>query len=81
MTLARSSDPKVHVERFGGRWLTVFNDSPTRRTATITLVGLKAGTARELVRGGRITLVGGKATITLEAEDVAVLELEGTPRR
>ena len=36
VTLARSSDERVYVERFGTRYLTVFNDSPDRRTVTIT---------------------------------------------
>lgn len=76
VTLARSGDPRIYVERFGGKYLTVFNDSATRRTATITLVGLKAKAARELVRGGEVKFTGGKADITLEAEDVAVLELK-----
>ena len=76
VTMARSSDPRIYVERFGGKYLTVFNDSATRRTATITLVGLKAKAARELVRGGEVKFTGGKAEITLEAEDVAVLELK-----
>jgi len=76
ITLARSSDPKVHVERFGRRYLTVFNNSPAARTVTIALVGLKAAAARELVRGGRVTFTAGKAEITLTAEDVAVLDLE-----
>ena len=77
ITLARSSDPRVYVERFGAKYLTVFNDSPAARTATITLVGLKAATARELVRGGQITFTGGKARVTLAPEDVAVLDLTG----
>ena len=69
----------MHVERFGPErsrtYLTVFNDSPTRRTATITLTGLTAQKARELVSGEKITFVAGKARVTLEPEDVAVLEL------
>ena len=76
VTLARSSDPKVHVERFGEKYLTVFNNSAAARTATITLVGLKATAARKLIRGGIITFTGGEAKVALEAEDIAVLELE-----
>jgi len=79
VTLARSSDPKVHVERFGRvrsqTYLTVFNDSPTSRTATITLAGLTAQRARDLVGDRSITFTANKAQITLDAEDVAVLEL------
>ena len=76
VTLARSSDPKVYVERFGRRHLTVFNDSPERRTVTITLDGLKAAAGRELVRGGKIAWKDAKASLSLEAEDVAVIELD-----
>jgi len=81
ITLARSSDPKVYVERFGStspRYLTVFNDSPQRRTATITLTeGRVPWSSRELVQGGTITWeVEGKTDISLDAEDVAVIELQ-----
>ena len=76
VTRARSSDPRVYVERFGTKYLTVFNDSAEPKTATITLVGLKAAAARELVRGKKIELKDAKATLTLDAEDVAVLELD-----
>jgi len=75
ITLARSSDPKVRVERFGDRILTVFNDSPEPRTPTLTLDGLAATTSRDLLTGKPIAWQHGKATLTLEAEDLAVLEL------
>lgn len=78
ITLARSSEPQVHVERFGNgspRYLTVFNDSPQRRTATITIEGNAPASSRELVSGRTVEWQAGKTTLTLEAEDVAVLEL------
>lgn len=80
ITLARSSDPKVYVERFGStspRYLTVFNDSPQRRTTTITLTEGKApASSRELVQGGTITWENGKTNVSLDGEDVAVIELQ-----
>ena len=83
ITLARSSDPKVYVERFGAgsRWyLTVFNDSPQRRTATITLTEGKAPTSsRELVSGRAVTWEHLRTAIALEGEDVAVIELTDRP--
>jgi len=83
ITLARSSDPKVYVERFGAgsRWyLTVFNDSPQRRTAAITLTeGKVPASSRELVKGGTIRWENSKAAIALEGEDVAVIELTDRP--
>lgn len=78
ITQARSSDPRVCVERFGAkgpRYLTVFNDSRERRTATITLEGSAPASSRELVSGRTIEWNQGKATIPLEGEDVAVIEM------
>jgi len=72
---ARSSDERVHVERFGERYLTVFNDSAERRTATIALEGEAPASSRELVSGKAVDWRDGKTTLTLEGEDVAVVEL------
>ncbi|MFW6163935.1 MAG: hypothetical protein ACODAJ_14290, partial [Planctomycetota bacterium] len=73
ITLARSSDPKVTVERFGDRFLTVFNHSPAPGTATVTLDGLQPGNSHDLVTGRAVVWRGGQTTITLQGEDVAVL--------
>ena len=81
VTLARTNDRKVHVERFGGRYLTVFNDSPERRTAMIALDGLTATSTRELVRGDAVVWKDNRCTITLASEDVAVLDLGPTKRK
>ena len=75
ITLARSSNAKVYVERFGEQILTVFNDSTDRRTATITLDGLQAASAKELLTGNAIAFTNGAAQVALDGEDVAVLEL------
>jgi hypothetical protein len=75
ITLARSSDQRVYLERFGERYLTVFNDSADRRTAAITLEGDAPASSRELVGGKAIEWRDGKATVTLDGEDVAVIEL------
>ncbi len=81
ITLARSSDEHVYLERFGPRCLTVFNDSPERRTATITLDGYRPAApgklgSRELLSGRSVSWQDHKTTLTLDGEDVAVLELE-----
>jgi hypothetical protein len=79
VTGAASSDPRVYVERFGDRYLTVFNDSSERRTVEIALdPPTPAGQreTRELVGGGSITWRDGRASLTLEGEDVAVIELK-----
>ena len=43
--------------------------------SNVTLAGLTAKAARELVRDRKVGFAGGKASFDLEAEDVAVLEL------
>ena len=75
ITRARSDDEHVYVERFGTRYLTVFNDSPDRRTATIRLEGPAPATSRELITGRTITWTGGQTAVSLDGEDVAVIEL------
>jgi hypothetical protein len=98
VTLATSSDPKVYVERFGKKYLTVFNDSPDRKTVTITLEGAVPDVSHERVTGKEIQwtekrrcpietffsgLSGGRpkptveatTQITLDAEDVAVIDM------
>lgn len=75
VTRARSDNPKVYVERWGEKLLTVFNDSGAKQAAAITLDGPAPPAARELVRGGNLAWRDGKATLTLDAEDVALIEL------
>jgi hypothetical protein len=76
ITNARSSDEKVYVERFGARYLTVFNDSTEQRKVRITLDGIAApGAGRDLVRGTEVTWQHGKTALTLGGEDVAVIDL------
>jgi hypothetical protein len=80
VTGATSSDPHVCLERFGDRYLTVFNDSPERRTAEITLEApLAAGVqaTRELVHSATLQWHEARTSITLDGEDVAVVELRG----
>jgi len=79
LTHARSNDERVCVERFGERLLTVFNDSPQRRTATIALEGPlrpdAPAEARELLSGKPVACRAGAIELTLDGEDVAVVEL------
>jgi len=76
VTGARSSDDKVYVERFGDRYLTVFNDSSERRTATVRLELPAPSASRELVTQTPVRWSDGAATLTLPAEGVAVIELK-----
>lgn len=75
VTQAASSDTHVHVERFGDRYLTVFNDSTQARTVTVTLHAGAPATSRELVSGRAVSWHENKTSLTLQGEDVAVLEL------
>jgi len=75
ITLAGTNDEQVHVERFGRRYLTVFNDSSKPRAVTVTLAGLAAASCKELVTGRRLAWRSGACSITLAGEDVAVLDL------
>jgi hypothetical protein len=78
ITLARSSDANVYVERFGDRYLTVFNDSAQERTVTVELDPAfrdAASSTPELVGGETISWSDGRARMTLEAEDIAVIDL------
>lgn len=78
VTLARSREPAVYVERFGRQapwYLTVFNDSGQSRRVTLELEGPPPSTCRELVRSRPVLWSQGHATLELEAEDVAVLEM------
>ena len=80
VTRARCDDEHVYVERFGaadrgGRYLTVFNDSPERRTVTVACEDAAAAPGRELLRGQTVAWRDGRTTLSLEAEDVAVIEL------
>lgn len=73
ITRARCDDEHVYVERFGDRYLTVLNDSPTQRTATITIEGPAPSACRELVTGRSLDWDGNRLRLALKAEDVAVL--------
>jgi hypothetical protein len=80
VTRARCDDEHVYVERFGaadrgGCYLTVFNDSPERRTVTVACEDAAAAPGRELLRGQTVAWRDGRTTLSLEGEDVAVIEL------
>ncbi|OGV61975.1 MAG: hypothetical protein A3K19_30515 [Lentisphaerae bacterium RIFOXYB12_FULL_65_16] len=78
--LARSSDPKVYIERFGDTYLTVFNDKPEASDVTITREGAAPAACQELLSGNAVSWTatadraGATATLRLEAEGVAVLD-------
>jgi hypothetical protein len=78
ITRARSDDPSIVVERFGERYLTVFNPTASPVTTSIALdAPPRSPTARDLVTGKPVPWSDRKARLTLDAEDVAVLDLGG----
>lgn len=57
-------------------FFTVFNDNPERRTIWIELDRDNPKSARELVRGWNVTWRNQRTSLTLEGEDVAVIQLD-----
>ncbi|MHC4112439.1 MAG: hypothetical protein ACYSUY_15315 [Planctomycetota bacterium] len=76
ITLAHSSDRHIYVERFGSRYFTIFNDSAQRRTVTITLEKNAPATSHELVHDKTIKWDNRKTVLTLDGENVAVIDIE-----
>lgn len=85
ITLAKTSDPKVYVERYGGRLFTVFNDSGRASEATVAFDAslfsgkLKRATAVSAITGKALgTLDQTRRTLTLRLapEECAVVELK-----
>ncbi len=79
VTLARSSDPDVTVERFGKDRFTLYNRSATEKKARITFdlkrLGLKATNARDLVAGQGLPLSAGAIKVSLPAGDVTAVQI------
>ncbi|MCL2347404.1 MAG: hypothetical protein FWC50_04005 [Planctomycetaceae bacterium] len=77
LTLATSSDPSVHVERFGfdatKMYFTVFNDSPEKKTVTLQFQHPYT-TFKDLVSGKTEKIDRGTLKLTLPPEGIAVLE-------
>jgi len=79
ITQAVSSDADVYVERFGDRYLTLFNDSPQRRTVTVRRENhAPPARSRDLVTGQTVIWRSGSTTLTLDGEDVAVIDLNAS---
>ena len=76
VTLAHSSDSHVYVERFGDRLLTIFNDSPERRTVSIRLERDTPKISRELTHGRTVMWSDKQTELTLDGEDVAIIEIK-----
>jgi hypothetical protein len=75
ITRARSEDPRVYVERFGTRYLTVLNDSPEQRKVTLVLDSQTSTSSRELLSDQPVPWSQGRTLLTLGGEDVKVIDL------
>lgn len=75
ITRAHLDKEGIHVERFGDRYLTVFNDTDRRQDVTLTVEATTGGDISNLVSGRAVPLRGRGITVVLESEDVAVLRL------
>jgi len=75
VTGARSEDEGVYVERYGERYLTVFNDTDRPQDASISVDAGATGPALDLVTGRTVNFQNGKVTLALGPEDVAVLQI------
>jgi hypothetical protein len=76
ITGVTSSDERVYVERFGDRYLTVFNDSPDRRRTTLSTSEPTPAASHDLVSGKELPWVNGSIMLELEGEEVAVITLK-----
>lgn len=77
ITNARSSHPRVYVERFGNRYFTVFNDTSEKTRVLVTFdPDVEIGPSiRELLRGTAHPVQNRQVELTLEGEGVAVLDV------
>ncbi|MBN2376376.1 MAG: hypothetical protein JXD22_08240 [Sedimentisphaerales bacterium] len=75
ITLAKTNDENVYLERFGKKYLTVFNDSRVQKKVKITLSNPLTQKTAELVTSTTFSWQKGQAEISLEADDVALIEL------
>ena len=75
ITQARSTSEHVHVERFGERYLTVFNGRAVPCTAGVILDGECPDTSLELVKGQAIKWQNHRVELSLDGEDVAVIQI------
>ena len=76
ITHARTNNDSVYVERFGNRYLTVFNDSPQRQQVLVSTDFDLPGTCKDLVSAQSLDTSNNTLSLTLHAETVAVIDLQ-----
>ncbi len=75
VTRAESSDDNVYIERFGDRYLTLFNDSHELRRVTVRLSDRAVKQVSLLLRGTKVDVVDNSFSISLPSEDLAVVDV------
>ncbi|MBN1506538.1 MAG: hypothetical protein JW955_06820 [Sedimentisphaerales bacterium] len=75
VTGAYTDEESVYVERYGQRYLTIFNNTDRPQEASLTIGSRVTGPSTDLVTDRFVTFKNGKTTITLGPEDVAVLQM------
>jgi len=75
ITRARADNEGVYVERYGDRYLTVFNDTGRPQRVSVTLDMSTVGEVSELVGGQTVSLRNNQIALSLDPEEVAVLQL------
>jgi hypothetical protein len=76
LTQAHSNSDRVHVERFGERYLTVLNSSEESCMAEITLEGECPDTSMDLVHHRTIQWQNHQTRFSLPGGDVAVIQIK-----
>ena len=72
---ARTDTPNVCIERFGTRYVTVFNAGGAATEVIVRLDDKNVAQCRELVSEKTLPVKDGHVSLSLGAEDVAVLDL------
>jgi len=75
ITAARADNEGIYVERYGEKYMTVFNDTGRPQEVSIVTDTGATGPVPDLVTGRTVSFQDGKATLTLGPEDVAVLQM------
>jgi hypothetical protein len=76
ITHARTDSDSVYVERFGKRYLTVFNDSPQRQHVLVSTDFDLPNNCQELISAQSLTPANNTLALTLQPETVAVIDLQ-----
>lgn len=75
VTLARADRDGVCVERYGDRYVTVFNDTDRKQEVSVTIKMNANDVVTDLVSERKIEVQNGTITLSLDSEDVAVLRM------